>query len=213
MAADTEQLRHAVDAIAPEPPQRLRERLDIRGVALLYVGSLSHRKGIAPLLAAWSRWEHSRAGAATLLLVGAGDKEAELTREAQRFGLHDVRFVGAVPYDELPTYYAAADALVMPTLEDNWSLVVPEAMACGLPILCSVYNGCWPELVHDDRNGWVFDPLDGADTVAKLDMLVSRADRLAHMGAASRQIVADHTPQRAAEAIHQACHMAVQSRR
>ena len=41
-------------------------------------------------------------------------------------------------------------------LEDNWSLVVPEAMSCGLPILCTRYNGCWPELVRENENGWVF---------------------------------------------------------
>ena len=47
----------------------------------------------------------------------------------------------------------------MPTLEDNWNLVVPEAMACGLPIACSIYNGCYPELVHEGINGKLFGPL------------------------------------------------------
>ena len=45
----------------------------------------------------------------------------------------------------------------MPTIEDNWSLVVPEAMACGLPVATSIYNGCYPELVNKNLNGMVFD--------------------------------------------------------
>jgi len=209
MAADTVQLRSAVEAIDSEAREDLRRRWDVRGVGLLYVGSLTYRKGVAPLLDAWRRLERARPNAATLLLVGEGDKRDELARQASEAGLDSVRFVGAVPYDELPVYYAAADALVIPTLEDNWSLVVPEAMACGLPILCSTYNGCWPELVHDGVNGWVFDPLCAAAAAAALMACVDRADGLAEMGRQSRRIVADHTPQRAAESILAACRMAV----
>jgi len=91
-------------------------------------------------------------------------------------GLDFVRFAGRVHYGDMPAYYAACDALVMPTLEDNWSLVVPEAMAAGKPVLCSVHNGCWPELVHDGENGWVFDPLD-RDATARVLLTASRSLR------------------------------------
>ena len=42
-------------------------------------------------------------------------------------------------------------------IEDNWSLVIPEAMACGLPVATSVYNGCHVELIHEGENGITFD--------------------------------------------------------
>ena len=107
-------------------------------------------------------------------------------------------------------YYAAADAFVIPTLEDNWSLVVPEAMACGLPILCSKYNGCWPELVQEGRNGWVFDPLDEQGTTETLSTAVRCQPELATMGAESLAIVSEHSPRRAAQAILSACELALE---
>lgn len=65
----------------------------------------------------------------------------------------------------------------MPTIEDNWSLVIPEAMACGLPVATSIYNGCYPELVKKDINGYVFDTykqetiLDALDYFHHVDLI------------------------------------------
>ena len=188
--------------------------------------------------------------------MGDGPERQSLEQSAKSKGLN-VRFIGPVDYDKLAPYYAAADAFIIPTLEDNWSLVVPEAMACGLPILCSKYNGCWPELVQEGRNGWVFDPLDPADTVRclaqcarlkaesrkqKAESAEACADAPTHrrpdapatadqfqlsafqhfsfqkpsilqqMGEQSREILKDHTPRKAAEAIYRACEIAIKHR-
>ena len=126
--------------------------------------------------------------------------------------LDSVRFAGFVDYDSLAPYYKATDAFIIPTLEDNWSLVVPEAMACGLPILCSKYNGCWPELVHPCENGWVFDPLDSDDTVDCLKECLLAKEKLPEMGKKSRQIVSKHTAKQAAQAILNACEIAMRQK-
>ena len=119
-----------------------------------------------------------------LVIVGDGPERERLENQVQAAGLKSVYFEGAVDYDYMASYYAAADAFVIPTLEDNWSLVVPEAMACGLPILCSKYNGCWPELVQE-RNGWVFDPLDPQDTLRGMKACIERGPELPGMGNSS----------------------------
>ena len=49
-----------------------------------------------------------------------------------------VRFLGAVPYGNLPNVYAECGLLVFPTLSDEWGMVVNEAMAAGLPVLGSL---------------------------------------------------------------------------
>ncbi len=110
---------------------------------------------------------------------------------------------GAVDYDAIAPYYKAADCFVIPTLEDNWSLVVPEAMACGLPVATSVYNGCHPELVHPE-NGWTFDPLNKQSLMDVIQKIVSSKNQLKEMGLYSKQIVAKETAQRAAESIMEA---------
>ena len=60
----------------------------------------------------------------------------------------------------------------MPTWQDNWSLVVPDAMACGLRVLCSKFNGGWPELAHEDENGYVFSPLVQENFVSTLTRII-----------------------------------------
>ena len=172
MAADTDGLARASSTVPREARQLLRDKFRCEGVVFLYVGRLVPRKGMRQLLDGWAEFEQRKACSATLLIAGDGPERPHLEQFASARGLGRVRFLGNVDYDQLAVFYAAADAFVMPTLEDNWSLVVPEAMACGLPVLCSKYNGCWPELVQEGRNGWVFDPLDPQDIVRCLDACV-----------------------------------------
>ena len=209
MAADTDGLRTRVQAIGQDQRKAIRLEMNIRGLAFLYVGQLIKRKGLEELLAGWARFERTAPGGATLLLVGNGPEAENLRARAAAANLEHVRLVGPVDYDSIASYYAAADVFVMPTLEDNWSLVVPEAMACGLPILCSKYNGCWPELVHTGGNGWVFDPLDSSDVFRALERCLAHAPVLPRMGRNSQVVIGDHTPQKAAEAILRACTVAL----
>jgi glycosyltransferase involved in cell wall biosynthesis len=146
-----------------------------------------------------------------LVLVGNGPEEKQLQMHARNLDLRNVHFAGSVDYDRLAPYYAAANAFIMPTLEDNWSLVVPEAMACGLPILCSKYNGCWPELIQDGRNGWVFDPLNRKDIVRCLALCFEKGkDGLRNLGKNSKEIIEGYNPRTAALAIHRACIIATE---
>lgn len=208
MAADVEGLQRNLLTVTDEQVSRLATRLGLQGVVFLFVGRLIPLKGLLELLDAWRQFNASRQGTpSTLLFVGDGPLRDELIRRCERSRIEGVRFAGAVDYDAIAPYFRCADALVMPTLEDNWSLVVPEAMACGLPILCSQYNGCWPELVTP-ANGWVFDPLSPSDTVETLRAAASSRERLIQMGEASRRIVSGHTASHAAAAILKAVELA-----
>ena len=84
----------------------------------------------------------------------------------------------------------------------------PEAMACGCPVLCSRYNGCWPELVREGESGWTFDPLDAADLAQALGRPLAHRASLQAMGEASRAIARHHGPACAAAAILDACRIA-----
>jgi glycosyltransferase involved in cell wall biosynthesis len=209
MSADTEGLALALQRTEREEVARNRHRFGISGVCLLYVGKLIVPKGLRHLLAAWANIDPKLSAKASLLLVGDGPDREFLENFRAARGLSNVHFAGAIDYDSLALYYASADAFVIPTLEDNWSLVVPEAMSCGLPILCSKYNGCWPELVHEGDNGWLFDPLQPADTVRCLEECLRNASNLPTMGDKSLLILNEHTPQRAARAVFEACQLAM----
>jgi glycosyltransferase involved in cell wall biosynthesis len=209
MVADTNGLASKASTLTLLDIENLYRECRIKGILILYVGRLISLKGLKQLLKIWTKFEQKHSKKATLVLVGDGDLSDELKTICKERNLTGVRFVGSVDYDDIVQYYVAADVFIMPTLEDNWSLVVPEAMACGLPILCSKYNGCWPELVRDGINGWVFDPLNADDILRVLNLCLENSEDLKSMGEKSKQVVSRFSPENAAKSILEACKIAL----
>lgn len=131
-----------------------RSKFDHGGLVYLFTGKLIERKGVIPLLRAWEQHRMCYPND-TLVLVGDGELKDECCKVVQNDG--SVFLEGRVDYGKVHRYYAIADVYVLPTIEDNWSLVVPEAMACGLPVATSIYNGCHKELIEEGENGVTFD--------------------------------------------------------
>ena len=210
MAADSEGLAGRCEAVSAQGMAKQRQVLGLTRPVFGYVGRLVKPKGVRELLAAWKVFtERSAAALGSLLLVGDGPERQALEAIARQNSLPRVVFAGAVDYSAVAQYYALCDVLVMPTLEDNWSLVVPEAMACSKPVLCSRFNGCWPELVKDGVNGWTFDPRDPHELARLFETCSSQPNLLPALGRASREIVEDFSPEHAAEAFHKACLLAL----
>ena len=140
----------------------------LSGRTALFVGNLLRPKGVHHLIEAWALMPKALQRENTLLLVGDGSEKARLEALVESLSAQNVVFAGPVPHGELPAYYAAANFFVFPTLLDVWGLVVNEAMASGLPVLCSKYAGCAEELIIPGQTGDVFDP---ADTAAFSELL------------------------------------------
>ena len=205
MAADSEQLALACKAIQSSAISELRMKYGLDNkMIFLYVGRLIERKGLRQLLEAWDVAKPD----AVLLLVGDGPERIPLEEFCKQHRTHGVVFAGAIDYDSIAIFYKSANCFIIPTLQDNWSLVVPEAMSCGLPVATSIYNGCHPELVHPE-NGWTFDPYDTQGTADVLKSIVARKAELPTMGDASRDIIKAYTPRQAANAIYNACQQAM----
>ncbi|MFT3932612.1 MAG: glycosyltransferase family 4 protein [Chitinophagaceae bacterium] len=167
MSADSENLAKEINSCTNEEKDNLKTQLSIKkdGKTFLYVGQITERKGVIYLLNAW-RKHIEKYPNDSLLAIGTGPLYDKYSKEFSDCA--SIKLTGNVDYDLIYRYYAIADVFIIPTLEDNWSLVVPEAMACGLPIACSVYNGCYPELVHEGVNGKLFDPLKEESIVETL---------------------------------------------
>src|SRR6202000_1194572 len=95
------------------------------------------------------------------LLVVGHPRTTPYERLARSLGIADnIRFLG--PRRDVQHCYFAADFLVHPTFYDPCSLVVLEALACGLPVITTRHNGA-SELLHPPREGFVIhDPHDHA---------------------------------------------------
>lgn len=164
------------------------------GIRYIFVGQIIQRKGVIYLLNAWA--EHIKSFPDDeLLIVGTGEYLSEYQSMFKDYP--SIKFTGGVDYSQIYKYYAISDVFVIPTLEDNWSLVVPEAMACGLPIACSIYNGCHPELVQEDEDGITFDPLESKSIINALAYFHGKD--LKRMGARSIEIESGYSPSKVAD--------------
>ena len=130
-------------------------RLQARGIAepyLLNVSSLWRYKNQINLVLAYAQLIRQQNITQHLVLVGAGDQPAyaaEVQRTVSELGLQDrVHFPGYVPHSELAFLYSGADAFIYPSLFETFGLTLLEAMACGVPIVCSNRSSL-PEIAGD----------------------------------------------------------------
>jgi glycosyltransferase involved in cell wall biosynthesis len=135
---------------------------------VLFVGNLKPNKNVKTLIHAFSQMCAHRDFGHQLLILGDDRKwKAGLIRECEKLGISDrVRFVPHVPYEDLPWVYAAAEALVMPSLIEGFGLPLLEAMACGTPVVCS-RAASLPEVAGDAAE--YFEPTSADDLAAALE--------------------------------------------
>lgn len=126
-----------------------------REPVLLSVARFSPEKNLQLLITAFLRSKLTESW--RLRLIGGGPEEKTL-RECAR-GSDKVEFVGWVDYDALPEEYSRASYFILPSTFEPWGLVVNEAMAAGVPVICSDACGCQPDLVPDEAN-FVFQASD-----------------------------------------------------
>ena len=88
---------------------------------------------------------------------------------------------------------------VLPTLQDNWPLVVPEAMSMGMPILLSQYAGSVPDLIRSGENGYSFDPNKPKELASLMAQYIQERDLILRHGQKSVELVRDYHPTRVAE--------------
>jgi glycosyltransferase involved in cell wall biosynthesis len=139
--------------------------LDVRPKPVfLYVGQMIARKGVAEFLHAAARLQQEGLTFSTVL-VGGGRDSAQLMTLANELHLENISFYPAQAAELMPAFYRSGDVLIFPTMEDVWGLVANEAVLSGLPVLCSRYAGCAPELFNPEC---IFDPADEEQFVAAL---------------------------------------------
>ena len=166
-----------------------RETLGVKGPLLVSVGALIARKRQDLAIRALAELPD-----ATLLVIGDGPEKSSYRALAAALGVGKrVRFVGAIPHDELPRYLAAADALVLVSASEGLANSWVEALACGTPVVIGDVGGA-RELVRDDVAGRIIEPDPTAIAEAVRAILAAPPSR-----EAVRATVARFTWQRNAE--------------
>jgi phosphatidyl-myo-inositol dimannoside synthase len=127
-------------------------------------------------------------------IAGVGDRLPQLERLKQELNLGDaVRFLGAVPDDELPALYNAADLYVGVSrrhdlLAEGFGISLVEASACGLAVVGGRSGGV-PDAVREGETGILVDPDDPSAVAAGVSELLANPERRKQLGAAGRKAV------------------------
>ena len=139
---------------AADQREQSRARLGVAAVdiVVLFVGSGWERKGLRYAIQAVESLRHPK----TRLLVAGRGNEARYRSPA-------VQFLGVAK--NLPELYAAADALLLPTIYDPFSNACLEAVAAGLPVITTRANG-FSEIIEDAVHGSIVDEPDDAGAIA-----------------------------------------------
>ena len=124
-----------VDLSRFRPPDPPPPPPSARGLRVVYAGSLSVRKGLPDLLEGFAS---AQLPDAELLLLGGGGDELEpwLSRQPPA-----VRRLGHRPQEELVAHYGTAHCFVMASIEEGMAMVQMQALACGLPLICTPHTG------------------------------------------------------------------------
>ncbi len=148
------------------------------GFRILYVGRITAEKGVHYLLQAFDQLKPIKA---ELLLIGPLDPNFKpiLKRCEGKF-----THIPALPKSDLANYYSSSSVLVLPSLTDSFGLVVPEAMACGLPVIVTENCGS-KEVVTNGKEGFIVPIRDVEALKEKILYLYENPDFREQMGNAA----------------------------
>lgn len=142
------------------PPER--SRTDRGSPGIVFAGQLTLRKGLRTLFEAFERLDPARGARLDLYGPVGADMRDDLARVRRS---EKVRLHGPVAQAELAEAFRQASVLVLPSLEEAFGLVVPQALNCGLPCIVSNRVGA-KDLLQSRVNGSVF-PVGDAGVLAQ----------------------------------------------
>lgn len=144
------------DRLDNKKMNRIRSQYSPSGeFVFLTSGSLISRKGIDIIIKAFQKLNKSDS---TLLILGDGEERQNLMNFAN--GNSNIHFAGFIEKEDVPYYFLLADSFVFGSWYDGWALVINEAIASGLPIICSNKVGAATDLLIDNQSALICNPGD-----------------------------------------------------
>jgi starch synthase len=146
----------------------------------IFVGSVTARKGVPLLLEAWKKLKPINA---ELWLVGpiAPHLRKQIPESS------GIRIFGGVPHSEIPSILRQCDVFVFPSYFEGFGLVIPEAMACGLPVITTTATA-GPDIFKSGEAGWIISPGMIDQLVNAMDDCLTRPQQLPQLGQNARRL-------------------------
>jgi len=186
-----------IDEFRPAQPGESTAWRESHGIPLdaqviVYVGRLSHEKGLRELIGGFARVA-AQAPKALLLLVGDGAMRPELEQFVGELGLNpgQIRFTGRVAAAEIPFWLRASDIFSLTSPSEGFSCALVEAMAVGLPSVVSAIPANL-QLVEEGVHGLTV-PFDDREAIGQAFLrLLGDCELRQSMGNAAHQRVVDN---------------------
>jgi glycosyltransferase involved in cell wall biosynthesis len=148
---------------------------------IIHCSNLSPRKGLHYLLQAFRELALPKA---ELWIIGPDRgirEDAKLQNLVRALCTPNVFFKGPVAQSQLNTYFSQGSVFALPSLADGFGLVVPQAMACGLPVIVSDMTGA-ADLVREGENGFIVPAGEAEALKEKLQFLFDHQELCGEMG-------------------------------
>ncbi len=150
----------------------MRKKYKLPEKYISFLGNTDPKKNVAGVLKALAILKkENRPGIKLLMLDIDREYLSKLASEIGEPGLlDDISFSGYVPNKELPAIYSMAEMFLYPSLRESFGIPMLEAMACGVPVICS-NTSSMPEVAGDAAI--LVDPTNAAEIAASVKKLLS----------------------------------------
>ncbi len=199
-----------LELFQPMDKEMAKQRLGFNDDKLiLFVGRIEPLKGIHRLLGAMTRLQNGRRP--RLVIIG-GDKHSQyemkrLQRLSRALHIQDsVTFLGLIKQEELPYFYSAANACVVPSYYESFGLVALESLACGTPVVATNVGGL-KSVIQQGETGYVVIDNTPRRLADKIALLLSRPGPDAKSAFSIRASVARFSWPNIAQAIIKECRL------
>ena len=166
-----------------------KERGEI--VRFIVAAQLIHRKGIDVLIEACKLLPKE---GWNLNIYGSGNLEKQLVKQAEDLG-SAIRFCGAVPYETRYQIFESADVFVFPTRWDGWGMVVPEALAHGVPVISTDQTMSAHDFIIDGKNGYIGSANDPNYLADKMTALIKNPEALSMLSGNCQSSLKNYSPE------------------
>ncbi len=147
---------------------------------VVFVGALCLRKGVHYLLEAYSQLKLRNAE-----LMFIGPVSSEIVQFMKKYeGCY--KHVGKIPHLELYKYLSQGSVFILPSIEEGLAMVIPQALSCGLPVICTTNTGA-EDIVTDGKEGFII-PIRSVEQIKeKILYLYEHSQERAIMGKLARE--------------------------
>ena len=146
----------------------------------------------------------------SLVLAGDGPLKEELESLVRKYNLSSrVYFLGYLDYIEMKHVYSRASCFVLPSTTEQWGLVINEALASGIPVICSENAGSAPNLLSGEHVGYTFNPKSSQDLLDKMKKIIVEL-KVTDFSSTTREVISRWDRNRYAKSLSNAAQAAIE---